>query len=202
MRRPMIKLLPYVTLILILAGCATLPRVYIDPGFKGQSLKRIGVLGFKGPNGEYLTDIFTVELLKRVGKDYEIVGKNLLLGAIKKGEIDKGDIQELGRCLSLDGVIVGSIGEYGYLKEGEGGVSLGWAWEDVDEKRVVVSREGLSELPAVALSIQLLDTQTGKILFSASYARRVGRTYSVGRLAEEMVDHLAGSFKKALEVSR
>lgn len=203
MKTPEIKnvLFYWLVIVLITAGCATMPRVYISPELKEQNLKRIGVLGFKGPNSDYITDIFTVELLKRLGGDYEIVGKNLLIAALKREDIGKGDIQELGKSLSLDGIIVGSIGEYGYLREGDG-VHLGWVWEDADEKTIVVTRDGLSEFPAAALSIQLLDAQKGKILFSASYARRVGRSYSVGRLVEEMVEQLAASFKDALEEAK
>lgn len=189
---------------LILVGCAVLPKVYVSPDFKEQDLKRIGILGFEGPAtyGEYVTDIFTAELLKRLGGDYEIVGKNLLTTALRVEGIERGDIKRLGKALSLDAIVVGSIGEYGYHREGKSGVSLGWAWDDVDKKGVIIAQEGSSELPAVALSVQLLDVESGKILFSTSYAKRMGYGYSVGKLVEEMVERIAKSFKEVIEENR
>jgi hypothetical protein len=185
----------------IFVGCAVIPKVYISPDLHKERLSSIGVVGFRAPgvaSGDYVADLFTAELLRQLGDRYKIVPPSLLQTEAKE-TIGKEEIKRLGERFGLDAVLIGSIGEWGYLKEGEEGMWVGWEFEDVDRETVVIAREAPSDLAAVALSIHLIDPEDGKILFSAQYARRVGRGESIGRLAQEMVERLVDLIKDAIQ---
>lgn len=186
-------------IILLFTGCATIPKVYIHPELRSTKIYRIGIMGFSGPTkdsgyGEYVCDLFTAALLRQLGEGYEIVGRNIL------GEVLKGreEIKRLGERFELDVILVGSIGEYGYLEEGEEGIYLGWIQETRPD-RIVITREAKTEYAAVALTVQLIRPMDGTILFTANYARRVGRGESVGRLVEEMVERIVLGLKDAIK---
>jgi hypothetical protein len=154
-------------LLVILTGCASLGKgdYYKDPTMDFGSVKTVAVLPFANLSreqeaAERVRDIFANTLLA-TGVLYVVPTGEVARGITRAGigsavapSVD--EIKKLGALIHVDAVITGVIREYGEL------------------------RAGSSASNVVSLSLQMIETQTGRVIWSASDT--VGRVTAWDRL--------------------
>lgn len=170
------------------SGALTLERpaldfggeVFVDFTSRSADYRMVAVLPFKAAveqAGESISDMFTTELLKTA--KYGLIERGQIASVLKEqelglsGVVDDQMAVELGRILGVQGVVVGSVSEYGLQK-------------------VKIARA-----PSVGLSVRMIDTTTGKIVWSISHTQ-VGSAMTslsaqAGRVVDEMVQALAAA---------
>ncbi|MBI5182767.1 MAG: hypothetical protein HY999_00160 [Nitrospinae bacterium] len=146
-------------------------RNYLNPSANFQYIKRIAVLPFNNLTdekfaGERVRSIVIIELLSRGIFDIVEMGEiaTTLKGVYeewgyREGElvpVDKEIAKRLGERLDVQAIILGSVEEYG------------------------ISRSGTGSTPIISLSLRMIDTNSGEILWQASCNKR-GGSY-IGRL--------------------
>ena len=149
---------------LTLCGCASNPddhyfreckvqgNVYVAPG--KDSIRKVAVLPFKAPTeliGSSVSDMFVTELL-RAGR-YELVERGQMANVLGEAELALAGLSaskatEVGQMLGADGVIIGTVDEYGTVAKGG------------------------KVCPSVGISIRLIECKSGKIVWSADLAER------------------------------
>ncbi len=141
-------------LLLALAACAGGPAVrYQDASMDFAAVKTVAVMPFQNlaretTAGERVRDVFATMLLA-TGAMY-VVPQGEVQRAISKGGIQTPtalateDVLKLGQMLKADALITGVIREYGEV------------------------RSGSTSANVVALSVQMVETATGKVVWSAS----------------------------------
>ncbi len=122
--------------------------VYVAP--VSSPILRVAVMPFQAPTeliGISASDLFVTELL-RTGR-YQLVERSQLSSVLSEAEIALSGLSEaqaieLGQMLGADGVIIGSVDEYG-----------------------TIAVKGKS-LAVVGLSVRLIDCNSGRVMWSAS----------------------------------
>lgn len=145
-------------------GCATDPRaayfkdagetsnVFVAPGH--ASIKKVAVLPFKAMTeliGISVSDQFVTELL-RTGQ-YDLVERSQMSQVLGEQELAMAGLSsakaaEVGQMMGADGVIIGTVSEY-----------------------EAVAQRGRTH-PVVGISARLIDSRSGKIVWSADLAQR------------------------------
>jgi len=154
----------------LLASCAGSPtRTYVHPEADFPAYRKVAVLPFGNLTdeeyaGARVTDLFVTEFL--IVSDMEIVEPNLTLSALSGLEGEGGvaldedfadglpleTIRSLGEKLDAQAVLGGTVDDYG----------------DV--------RIGPETFPVVAISVELMDTETGTVIWRATKQARGGPT--------------------------
>jgi TolB-like protein len=157
------------------AGCNTASRTWRAEGLSADGMGTVAIIPFENlagyPNaGHVMADLLEAELLARGAPD--LMPGTEVREALAEHEGTVLSPEALGRVLGVDAVIVGRVTEYKYK------VSLG-------------------EEPAVGVSVRLIDTATGEVLWSAARSQ-LGRFAwvredSLSRLSQEVAARLAGS---------
>jgi hypothetical protein len=141
-------------LLVVLAACAGGSGArYQDPNMDFGSVKTVAVMPFQNlaretTAGERVRDVFATMLLA-TGSMY-VVPQGEVQRAVAKGSIQSPtvlnteDVIKLGQMLKADALITGVIREYGEV------------------------RTGSTSANVVALSVQMVETATGKVVWSAS----------------------------------
>ena len=127
-------------------------NVYVSPGH--SAIRKVAVMPFKAPTeliGTSVSDQILMELL-RTGR-YEMVERGQMAQVLGEQELSMaglsaGKAAEVGAMLGADGVIIGTVSEY--------------------EK--VAHRGGTR--PVVGISARMIDTQSGKVVWSSDVALR------------------------------
>jgi len=125
--------------------------VYVAP--VPSSILRVAVMPFQASTeliGTSASDLFVTELL-RTGR-YELVERSQLSRVLGEAEVSLSGLTEsraieLGHMLGADGVIIGSVDEYG-----------------------TIAVKGKS-LAVVGLSVRLIDCNSGRVMWSASLSK-------------------------------
>ncbi|MFV1951864.1 MAG: hypothetical protein ACC630_07930 [Nitrospinota bacterium] len=149
-------------------------RDYLNPSANFQYIKRIAVLPFNNLTdekfaGERVRSIVMIELLSRGIFDIVEMGEvaTNLRGLYEESGYREGELvpvnkdiaKKLGERLDIQALILGSVEEYG------------------------ISRSGTSSTPIMSLSLRMVDTDSGEILWQASYNKRggsyIGRIFGV-----------------------
>ncbi len=149
-------------------------RHYLNPSANFQYIKRIAILPFNNLTdekfaGERVRSLVIIELLSRGTFDIVEIGEvaTTMRGVYeesgyREGElvpINKNIAKKLGERLDVQALILGSVEEYG------------------------VSRSGTSSTPIISLSLRMVDTNSGEILWQASCNKRggnyIGRIFGV-----------------------
>ncbi|MDY6842981.1 MAG: CsgG/HfaB family protein [Thermodesulfobacteriota bacterium] len=160
-------------------------------------IKKVAILPFVNLTndkfaGDKVRDIVTTEVLSRGFFDVVEWGEvSRVLGEESKGlstEIDKETAKRIGKRLQIQAIILGTVEEYG------------------------TSRGGGRSSPEVAISIRMIDINSSKILWQASYDKKGGgvisRLFGVGeksisevarKLVKEVLDTLFGSGQQKQE---
>ncbi len=131
-------------------------NVYVAP--VPCSVRTVAIMPFQAPTeliGTSVSDLFVTEIL-RSGR-YQLVERSQLSKVLQETEVGLSGLTdsravELGKMLGAEGVIVGSVDEYG-----------------------TIARKGQT-YPVVGLSVRLIDTRTGSVMWSAGFASTARRS--------------------------
>lgn len=137
----------------VVGGCATPSEVFRDSTMDFGSIKSVAVLPFANLSkdqlgGERVRDVFNTMLMAS-GAVYVIPSGEVARGVAAAGIANPSapsadDVMKLARNVKVDAVISGVVREYG----------------DV--------RSGTASADVISLSLQLVEGQTGRIVWSAS----------------------------------
>jgi hypothetical protein len=177
-------------LVATVAGCASGSRAYRDKQMEFGAIRTVAVLPLQnltkeGVASDRVRESFSTALLASgavyvvpVGEVARTVSR-LGMGAPASPTVE--DITKLGKALQADAIITGVVREYGETRSGSASASV------------------------VAVSLQLSETQTGKVVWSAA-ATRGGVTLpirlfggggaTVNELTEEVIDALLDNLLK------
>ncbi len=113
---------------ILLSGCAASRATrYVDRQFDFGSIERIAVIPFENlstdpSSGKYITRVLITEMLAQ--EVFEIVEPGEVTSYMSKhfashsNELSVTEIQDLGKALSVQGVIFGTVGESGQFRSG------------------------------------------------------------------------------------
>lgn len=140
-------------LLISLAGCASLPEVYRDPNMDFGAIRTIAVLPFanlsrESSGADRVRDVFANALLA-TGAVYVLPSGEVARGLSRAGIVNPTapapeEVVKLAGVIKADAVITGVVKEYGEV------------------------RSGSTEANVISLSLQMMEAQTGKIIWSAS----------------------------------
>lgn len=143
------------------AGCAAGPRLYVNRAADMTLYKRVVIVPFVNLSGEAyapsrIVRALTTEMV--IADRFEIVEPSLLLGELEKanvqpdvtGQIPLPKLRDAAARLEATAVIRGSVSEY------------------------AMRRLGAEEFPVVAFDCEMLDVQTGLVVWRISI-RETGR---------------------------
>jgi TolB-like protein len=140
--------------LIFVAGCSSSVIRYINPEANFSYIRKVAILPFNNMSGdrfagERVRNTLTVELLSRGvfdvmerGEVSKVMGLVLRAAGFEEGralEVDKETLKLLGEKLGVQAVILGSVDEY----------------------------TGRGRAPIVSLSMRMLDTSSGIILWQA-----------------------------------
>ena len=155
-----------------MAACSG-PGAYVNPDADWGFYHRVGVAQFQGLSddpraGKKVQRVLITELLKR--KDLELVGPGQFMkveGATRSKldlsadkPLDSAALRELGQETGVQGVILGVVRDYR------------------------MDRVGQSEFPLIALSLQLVDVATGRVVWDVSVGERGGPKFPIFSFGE------------------
>ncbi len=152
-------------------------NVHVEP--LASDVERIAVLPFRAPTdliGVSVADLFVTELL-RAGR-YSLVERSRMTQVLGEAELALAGLSvtnamEAGALLGAQGVVMGTVDEYGTVAE------AGLVW------------------PVVAVSARLIDSRSGRVLWSADVARRADKAITLPEHARAVVHELvAGLYAK------
>ncbi len=138
-------------LVALLGGCATSGR-YQDKSMDFGAIRTIAVMPFQNLSqqqtaGERVRDVFS-NMLLATGAVYVLPSGEVLRGVQRAGVANpltpsKDDVINLGKQLQADAVITGTLKEYGEVRSGSAASNV------------------------ISMSVQMLETQTGRIVWAA-----------------------------------
>lgn len=150
-----------VAVLLAVAGCAPGPRLYVNRAADMTLYKRVVIVPFVNLSGEAyapsrIVRALTTEMV--IADRFEIVEPSLLLGELEKanvqpdvtGQIPLAKLRDAAGRLEATAVIRGSVSEY------------------------AMRRLGTEDFPVVAFDCEMLDVQTGIVIWRMSI-RESGR---------------------------
>ncbi len=155
-------------------GATRTANVYVAPD--ARAVRRVAVLPFRAPTeliGASVSDLFVTELMK-TGR-YELIERGQLSNVLGETDVQlsgltAGQAVQVGRMAGADAVVIGTVSEY----------------ENV--------AQGGRTLPAVGISVRLIDATTGKVLWSVDHAGRGAKGDTPAQqarvVAHEMVQSL------------
>ncbi|MEF3280453.1 MAG: CsgG/HfaB family protein [Elusimicrobiota bacterium] len=159
-------------------SCAS-PQIAVNKKADFSKIKRVAVLNFSGPQGDAAADIMTITLLK-YGAD--VVERQQIDSVIKELNLNQSNLIEqhnrkkIGRMLSIDALFVGSVinfkpntkylvknsaASFDSIKEIKG---KNIYTQNLDSSSDTTILETTAE---VALSVRMIDIETGSVIWSA-----------------------------------
>ena len=177
-------------LVAVLAGCAAPsgsssggagtgdPNVYVAREAAG--IDKVGMLPFKAATtliGTSVSDMFVTELMKM--DRYELVERSQMSGVLGETEValsglTSGQAAQLGQMVGANGVIIGTVSEYETVAMGG------------------------RTYPVVGISVRLIDSATGKILWSVDHSERGGKGDPLSQHARTVVKHMSAALARQL----
>ena len=168
----------YLVLLILLSGCAGSSggKANVVIGEGHESIRKVTVLPFKAATeliGASVSDLLTTELMK-TGR-YEMIERGQLSAVLGESEtalsgLTAGQAAQLGKLVGANGVIVGTVSEYENAAQG-----------------------GKTH-PVVGVSARLIDSSSGKIIWSVNKTGRGGSGETISEYAlvivQEMVESL------------
>jgi len=156
----------------------TPPNVYVSPGAEG--IEQVAILPFRAATtliGSSVSDMFVTEILKM--NRYGLVERSQMSGVLGEAEVNlsgltSGQAAQLGQMAGAGGVIIGTVSEY--------------------EKVAMGGRT----YPVVGISVRMIDTTTGRILWSVDYASRGGRSTPLAQHARAAVRDMVNALNLEL----
>lgn len=182
--------------LLTLAGCAPAVKPYASKAFRLKEGMKMAILPFDNLSkntgaGKSIENIVLVEFLKRA--PVTIVEPGEVAGALSQERvriatsIPRETIKALGKRLGADLLMVGVIHDY--------------------DIQTSTGMGGTSAVPILSLTLRVMDTATGEIVWAGSTIRRgndretvfgIGRVESLSALAEQTASEMAKAFADTL----
>ncbi len=144
------------------------------------AVEKIAVLPFRAPTeliGSSVSDMFVTEILR--ARRYEVVERSQMASVLSEAELAMAGLSsaraaEVGNMMGADGVIIGTVDEYG-----------------------TVAHRGRT-YPVVGLSVRMIECSSGKVMWSADLAKRSDdRNAVLSAHAREVVHEImAGIYQK------
>ncbi|MDD2241091.1 MAG: CsgG/HfaB family protein [Kiritimatiellae bacterium] len=177
-------------LIGLLTGCASpygsssgggninQPNVFVS--WDAADIQKVGILPFKASTeliGASVSDMFVTEFMK-MGR-YDLVERSQMSGVLGETEValsglSSGQAAQLGQMIGAQGVIIGTVSEY---------------------EKVALSGRAY---PVVGISIRLIHSGTGQIIWSVDYAKRGGRNATLSQHARSVVQQMVTALTRQL----
>ncbi|BAT71029.1 conserved hypothetical protein [Thermosulfidibacter takaii ABI70S6] len=174
---------------LVLSGCGSGVRYYINKGTEISFVRNVAVLPFQNNTGdkyaaERIRDLVITEILAR--GIFEVVDKGTLDAALREegvdmsSPVDRNTARRLARLLGVQAFIAGTVNQY----------------EEV--------RRGSYSYPVVSITLRLIDANTGTILWQASGTASGystwGRLFGLGskdimQVSMELVERLISTLR-------
>ncbi len=139
-------------LVLLFAGCGTSGVRYHSPDMDFGSIRRVAVLPFanltrEAAAAERVRDVFTTMLLA-TGATYVIPPGEVFRGVSRAGLVDptrpsSEEVKKFAGIVTVDAVITGVVREYGEVRSGQSAANV------------------------VSVSLQMIEAQTGTVVFTA-----------------------------------
>ncbi|HAL92360.1 MAG TPA: hypothetical protein DCM68_04975 [Verrucomicrobia bacterium] len=181
-------------LALALAGCASPTgkyfkdvddeaNLYVTPGH--GKIHKVAIMPFRAPTeliGNSVSDMMVTEMLH--AERYELVERSQMAQVLNESELSLAGLStakavEIGNMLGADGVIIGTVDEYG-----------------------TVAQRGRS-FPVVGVSARLIDCASGKVVWSVDMAERAEKSeVTLPQHARRVVHCMVGSLYAQLKKSR
>lgn len=145
-------------------------NAFVSPQARMKIYRKVAVMPFRAPvelAGASIADLLTTELLQTY--KYQMVERSQMEQVLGeqalglKGVTDSTIAMEVGKILGVQGVIVGTVPEYGM--------------------RAV----GPKELPAIGLNIRMIDVLDGTVVWSVSHSGVSSETTSLSSFTETLV---------------
>ncbi len=185
-----LRILATLCVLISTAGCGG-PRTFIHQDVDISYYESLGVLPFRNLTndrlaGEKITGIFITELL--IKKRFEVVepgqfrrmAREILAGSLESGEWKAENIARLGSAAEVQGIITGTVREYGMIRIGQ------------------------TQYPLVTIDVELIDAETGRVVWMISHTKKggpnlpvisVGETYTLGEMAQEVCSDVVGKIE-------
>ncbi len=156
-----------------------MPNVFVAQD--GDDIEQVAILPFKAATtliGSSVSDIFVTEILKM--NRYGLVERSQMSGVLGEAEVNlsgltSGQAAQLGQMVGAGGVIIGTVSEY--------------------EKVAMGGRT----YPVVGISVRMIDTTTGQILWSVDHAERGGRNTTLAQHSRSVVRSMANALNRELQ---
>ncbi|WP_041245386.1 GNA1162 family protein [Geotalea uraniireducens] len=134
-------------------GCATPAEIFRDPNMDFGSIRSVAVLPFANLTrdnqaADRVRDVFS-HMLLATGAIYVVPAGEVVRGISRVGIANPAapspeDITKLAGIIKVDAVVTGVVREYGEVRSGSSGANI------------------------ISLSLQMIETQTGRIVWTAS----------------------------------
>ncbi len=186
-------------LVLGLSACGRpVMKPFASPDLRSRSGLSIALLPFDNLTqdsraGKTMENMVLVEFLKQVPSSVRFVDP---------GEVNAALVDERIRVTTaIPGTAVKALGDRLGADLLLQGVVQGF------EMQRVTSASGAGDVPVVSLSLRMVDTKTGEIVWALSSSRRgndqekvfgIGRVDSLEQLSQEVVGEMAAAFAKSL----
>ena len=130
-------------------------NIYVMP--KQYSVRKVAIMPFKAPTeliGNSVSDMMVTEMLR--SERYELVERSQMAQVLNESELSLAGLSaakavEIGTMLGADGVIIGTVDEYG------------------------TTAIGARAYPVVGISARMIACDTGKVVWSVDLAERAER---------------------------
>ena len=171
-------------MLIVLSGCASPGgngrgvNVFVTPGAVG--IEKVAILPFRAATeliGASVSDMFVTELMK-TGK-YQLIERGQLSGVLGETEVSlsgltSGQAAQLGQMARANAVIIGTVSEY-----------------------EMMALKGRS-LPVVGINVRMIDSTTGRILWSIDHAKRGSRGTMLAQQARTVVNEMTMALSRQL----
>jgi hypothetical protein len=177
--------------VILVAGCASGPRLYVNSEADLAYYKKVAVLPFRNLTperfaGERVTRAFLTELVML--ERYQLVDMNEFASVLDKlggmpgseGIYNPEKIRDAAAQLQATGILRGAVTEY------------------------AVQRRGTSDVPSVAFDVELIDAATSNVVWRISVAKRGksripifgGGTRTHAQVVQEAVRDVVGRIER------
>jgi curli biogenesis system outer membrane secretion channel CsgG len=154
------------------------PNVSVQPGSSG--VRKVAVMPFRSQNelvGATVADYFVSEILG--SKRYELVERSQIGKVLSESELALSGISdskaaEVGSMVGADGVVIGTVGDYETVTQGR------------------------SSFAVVSVAARMIDTKSGKIVWSVDLACRASDPKTT---LSEHARHVVREMMRALDLA-
>lgn len=159
-------------------GAGRRANVFVTP--EHSPVQTVAVLPFRAATeliGSSVSDMFVTEILKT--RRYELIERSQLAGVLGEAEValsglTTGQAAQLGQMVGADAVIIGTVSEY----------------ENVAQRGYT--------LPVVGVSVRMIDSTSGRILWSVDHAAQGPRGTTLAQHSRSVVHEMTAALYRQI----